>query len=521
MFPRLFALLALTSLGLACSSSNEAGAPASTPEPPPSPPAGPAPIEWTSCDLHSEGGGTKAECATVAVPLRAGSTDGTLDVHVKRYHPKGGKSLRQLWMLQGGPGASAYAFESLSEVIATKFPDVDYYLPDHRGTGKSSRITCAAEGEATEDGIFISPAEWPACIEEVKTKLGDRLSAYSTTNAANDIGVLIERARVPGQDVFVYGVSYGTYWATRYLQLYPEQANGVILDSVVPPNGSLARQDEDANVAAKDLFGVCATDPTCSPKLGPDPWAKANALFAKLKTGHCSAIALPEIPLHVLFRRAFGQFLMSPDYRLMIPPLVYRLDRCAQKDIDVLKPLVVGMTKEQPVSEFMKQWGWVVSNNVAFSELWETPRPTAADLDAIREGAVASRDVTTQMDVPMTIWPTYPADAWVGKTPATSKPVLVLQGGLDPATLLVKARALKDTFNRPGQHWIEVPSATHTVIGSSATTEKRSCGTMMMMSFMEKPMAPDTSCLANVIPVTFNPPASLVQQFFGQDDAWE
>lgn len=527
MISRTSALTVALLLG-ACSDPDPT--PATPPDPPspdagaavpPAPDAGPDPLSWSPCSLRSDGGGPDAECSTTALPLVAGVDDGrTLDVRVKRYRPAGGTGKHQMWLLQGGPGGSAYVFEAMVEAIGARFADVDFYLPDHRGTGHSSRIGCSAEADTSEAGPFITPDEWPSCLADVRATLGDRLAAYSTTNAANDLGLLIERARVPGQTVQVYGVSYGTYWATRYLQLFPEQADGVVLDSFVPPVSSLARQDEDANEAARDFFAACATDATCNAKLGPDPWAKVNALFTKLKAGHCPEIQPEGIPTHLLFRRAFGQFLMHADYRQMIVPMVYRADRCNEGDIAALAPLLESMTQEAPVNEMLRQWGWVLSNNILFSEFWEEPSPTATDLEAIREGAVASRDVTSSMDALIGTWPTYPADPFMGKWPDRKKPMMILQGGLDPATLLRKARIGKDVFNRPSQWWIEVPSATHTVIASSTTTEKRSCGTMMMMSFFEHPEAPDMSCLDQLIPLRFEPNASLTSGFFGTSDPW-
>lgn len=523
------ALSVVVAAAAACSSSAATDGP--PPPPAPGPDGGaatpdaatPSPaLSWSPCDLKSEGGGPKAECAVTQVPLRAGEPGGkTIDFHVKRYRPKDGKGLRQLWMLQGGPGGSAYVFESMVEAIGGRFPDVDFYLPDHRGTGKSSRVGCAAEGATTEGGFFITAGEWPSCLADVKAKLGADLEAYSTTNAANDLGVAIERARTPGQGVYVYGVSYGTYWANRYMQLYPEQADGVILDSLAPPAASLARQDQDANEAAKDLLDLCAKDALCGAKLGADPWAKANALVTKLKAGHCAAIGPAGVPVHELFRQLFGQFLMHPDYRKLIAPMIHRADRCEQRDIDALKPFLAAQVGEPEVNEMLRQWGWVLGYHVLFSELWEAPSPTAADLAAIREGAVASRDVTAGMDALVGKWPAYPGDAYMGKWPDRKKPVLVLQGGLDPATLLRKARPGKAVFTKPGQHWIEIPSATHTVIASSVTTEKRSCGTLIMMSFLEDAASPDTSCLAKVVPLDFAVPASLTQGVFGTTDAWD
>jgi len=420
-------------------------------------------------------------------------------------------------------------FEGLVELIGQRFPDVDFYLPDHRGTGKSSRIGCTAEGGRTEGGFFITPGEWPACLAEAQSTMGDALAAFSTTNAANDIGLLVERAKAPGQPAFVYGVSYGTYWANRYMQLFPEQAEGVILDSVAAPGMSLARQDEDANEAARDLFAVCQKDSTCAQKLGADPWGKANALLAKLKAGHCPGIAVEGFDTYALLRQAFGGMLMHPDQRRMIPPIVYRADRCEARDVTALRPFVLSLTGTPKATPFLRQWGFVLSNNVLFSELWEAPSPTATELAAIREASVASRDVTAAMDALVGKWPIYPQDAYAGKWATREKPVLVLQGGLDPATLARKARGARDAFARPGQRYIEVPQASHTVITSSAAdvrapdggTERRSCGTMILMSFLESPAAPDTSCLDALVPLRFDVPASLAQSMLGTADAWE
>lgn len=536
MKPSLLAALSIVScvslLGTACSSSNDDPAPA--PSPPVVPPtgaagdAGPGPVSsavtWTPCNLHSEGDEPMAECATVKTPLDAKRPDGpTIDVFVKRFKPAGGKSLRAMWMIQGGPGGSGYVFENMSEQIATKFPDVDFYMPDHRGTGRSTRLACAAQEALTsEGGLAITEGEWPACLADVKAREGERLPHFNTTNAANDLGVLIERTKQPGQPVFVYGVSYGTFWAHRYLQLFPEQANGVVFDSYVPPVSSLARQDADANEAGKDFFAVCARDALCGAKLGADPWAKAEALVAKLKAGHCPDIAVPDLPTHVLFRRAFGQLLMDHALRVYIPAVVYRADRCEPRDVAALKVLVQNLTQEQPVSEFMKQWGWILSDNITMSELWETPSPTAAELSAIREAAVVSRDVTSEMELQIGKWPTYPHDEHYGAWPTTDVPVLFLQGGLDPATLLRKALVAKEHFAKPHQTWVEIPTATHSVITSSTTTEKRSCGTRIMMSFFDNPEAtPDTSCLATVAPPDFKGQAAISQALFGTADAWE
>lgn len=486
-------------------------------------------VTWRPCPLKTGLAGTNAECAVLAPPLEASTPNGPrIEYFVKRYRPPGGRGLKALWMLQGGPGASGLVFEGLSEQLATRFPDVDYYFPDHRGTGRSSRIDCPLqEAPQSEGGLSITAAEWPACLAAVQERLGPQLAAYNVTNAANDVGLAIAATRKPGQPVFIYGVSYGTFLAHRYLQLFPDQVDGVVLDSIAPPGISLYRQDADAHEAARDYFAACSADPTCGAKL-PMAWQTAEALFAKLKMGHCPDIAVPVLPTHVLLRRAFGSFLMDPGLRGYIAPIVYRANRCEPKDVEALKVLMAQISAEPASLPLELQlWGWLLTHNILHSEFGETPTPTAAQLQALREGAVASRDVTEGFEATLSIWPRYAPDRFVGGWADTPMPLLMLNGGLDPATILRKAREFRPRFSRPNQTWVEFPTASHTTISSSPFVdergERRSCGTRLMMAFMDAPRGSlDTGCVAKVEGINFAfPNAGLTQALFGTTNAWE
>jgi pimeloyl-ACP methyl ester carboxylesterase len=452
----------------------------------------------------------------------------TIPFFVKRYRAAGGKGKIALWMLQGGPGGSGFVFENVAEAIATKYPDVDFYLPDHRGTGRSEKLTCTQQGAATPGGLAIVPEEWPACLDEVKAKWGSDLAHFDTTNAANDVGVAAALFREPGQQVSLYGASYGTYWALRIMQLFPAGFDRVVLDSLAGPGMSLARQDQDADEAAHDLLRACGQDAGCAAKLGPDPAARADALVAKLRTGHCSALTVPPAAggrsLHEAFRLALGTLSMQLPYRSAIFPVVHRLDRCSEADVPALQHFLDTVYAPAPPGgpdPFFEQFGFVLSNNIVFSELYETPPPSAAALKAIRDQAVASREITTDMAQEQAIWTPYPADEFTGKWPdASQTPVLMLAGGFDPATLHRKQEEAKSHLVGPGRHFVSVPSATHAVISSSPTTANRSCGTMIMMSFLDDAMAPDTSCLATVLPVAFAPDTNLNKAFFGVT-TWE
>jgi pimeloyl-ACP methyl ester carboxylesterase len=56
---------------------------------------------------------------------------------------------------------------------------------------------------------------------------------------AMDLGMLADALKAPNTPIVVYGISFGTYIAHRYMHLFPEQPGAVILDSLralfVPP----------------------------------------------------------------------------------------------------------------------------------------------------------------------------------------------------------------------------------------------------------------------------------------------
>jgi hypothetical protein len=255
-----------------------------------------------------------------------------------------------------------------------------------------------------------------------------------------------------------------------------------------------------------------------------DPALKGGGCYSLLKDGHCPGVLAPDgMTRHQALRVAFGSMMMDQRFRTLMPAVIYRFDRCNEEDAMAMNMLFAAFFSPQDLSsnEMLKGWGWVLSENIMYSEMWETPAPSAAALEAIRESAVASRDITEGRAERQAIWPLYELDAYANGWPTTSLPLLVLQGGLDPATPYEKAKAVKERYAGPHQHFVYFPEATHTTLGSTPTTAKRSCGTMTMMHFIEDPEGPlDTSCLADIVPLSFEK-NSFTAALFGTINAWE
>jgi hypothetical protein len=91
---------------------------------------------FVPCPLYSGKKQGLAECATFAVPLDwSHGDDGVhIDLFVKRIAAHA-KARGSIWLLAGGPGGAGDDLEWLAETLAFLQPDLDVYLPDHRGTG--------------------------------------------------------------------------------------------------------------------------------------------------------------------------------------------------------------------------------------------------------------------------------------------------------------------------------------------------------------------------------------------------
>lgn len=480
---------------------------------------GGAALTWGACpDDYLD------ECAYVDMPLDWANPEGrTIRVLASRTLAQGGAGRTQLWLLQGGPGGSGNVFKGLVQGFAVIQPDVDFYVLEHRGVGESTRLGCAdEEAPGSELGETISAGEWPSCVQDLEATWGEDLAHFTTTGDARDLQRFIELTREPDKSVMIYGVSYGTYRALRFLQVAPEGADGVILDSVVSPGVQfLSHFDEQFDPVGMDIAALCAADATCGQKMGADPWGSLVTLKQQLAAGHCPALGLTAqdvdgmLPVFVMYRTL----------REHLFPLVYRVQRCADADVQAVT------TYFQVLDNLFAGPGGgplrgsrALQVHVALSELWEAPEPTAAELQARCDGAVICPRLGPSFVPLLDTWPRYPQDMYVNAWPETAVPVLAMNGTLDPQTPIETALAAADHLVAPGQTFVTVPFSPHGVLSESPvlTPGKVPCGLQMIRGFLADPVAPiDTSCLADLAPVSFTISPEDSTMFFGTPDPWE
>ena len=480
-------------------------------------------VTWTPCPLYegAEGAdGGLAECATVEMPLFWDADDGrTFEVRAKRLLAQG-ESTGQLWLLHGGPGASGVIdFPPWMEEIAAAHPTLDVYTLDPRGTGYSEYASCPdQEAAASAGSTAITPEEAPACAEHLESALGDRLSVMGTTPAAMDLAALVHHTREDGKRVLIWGGSGGTFWANRYLLMYPGGADGVILEGIEPADGSLVFQDEYSSRIATEILTRCAGDAVCGAKL-PDPVAALTALYGELDAGHCpigiDSLLLAQLIDYLEYYHPFNAF---------IPSIVYRLERCDTGDVDAIVHLFNTLFPTD-TGEALPEFSQVLFFNEVCSELWDhasfaDDEALVAYLDGVYEDdLVPTRKGYDRNDVCLA-WPRY-EDARDDQFAATDVPLLMLEGELDPATPRAFAAEVEARYTGPHQTFVAMPSSGHNVIGG-APTATGDCGQELFDAFLDDPTAAlDTSCTAERLPLDFENGYGYAPYMYGTADCFE
>jgi pimeloyl-ACP methyl ester carboxylesterase len=471
----------------------------------------PTPVEWGECPEFFS-----TECAHVELPLDWSEPDGQkISVLVAR-RPAADPNAPQLWLLQGGPGGSGGIFHTVIETVAER-TGMSIYTLDHRGVGHSARLGC-------DDNGWVPAAEMAGCLATVEEEWGEGLAHFTTTAAARDLGALIDRTRAPGQAAFVYGVSYGADWAMRYLQLYPTQPAGVVLDSIPTPGVQFfTNYDGDYDPVARELMDLCAADELCRSKLGDQPWQFLDQLYTKVDAGHCRRLLGPENPRRTL-RNLLGALLEDWHGRIYALAVIYRLDRCYVPDVRALTHLYeTFFVPDAERQRLLALTSAILFWHIAFAEMWEQPAPSTAELEARVAPLFFSKDLALA-NPNHDVWPIYPPDEYVWAFPETQVPVLMLQGTLDPQTPRDLAVVTSEHFTAPHQTWTLVPGSPHGVALQSPvmTAGADTCGMQIIWSFLADPMGtPDTRCLADLAPVSFSFPAETNQHYLGTDDLWE
>jgi pimeloyl-ACP methyl ester carboxylesterase len=472
---------------------------------------GPLAFEPCPADLFPAFLGTApgAECSVNRVPLRwdAAPTSTLIDVLVRRFVPPSAPAAGQIWMLDGGPGSTGGAFGQKPFLDATVARGWELYAPVHRGAGASTPLSCPdQEAAASELGAFVSAGEAGACGAALLAQWGPDLAGFTPYEAARDVAHLIARTRRPGVPVFVWGGSYGSYWAQRLLEVAPDLVQGVILEGLVPLDANFESLSTHPDEAARELLRQCADEPRCAQHFGPEgPTGAAAAWVGDVGAGAGCAAAVGITGDES--RLAFAHLLINePGERPLIAPLLARLRRCSASDqaelrhaLGVLRPKLappgpVPSLRDTPLDPRLRNLR--LGQNVFQLELFR-PSLDRAALEARELTLFASNALSLAFAAEHDVWPRL--EAKPPPAAASSVPMLLFAGKLDGQSPYSWSRRVAAAYAGPNQTLVTFEQAGHMTFSYAWTPEGRNCTFDLMGAFLEAPTRPlDLACVAAV-----------------------
>lgn len=394
-------------------------------------------LDFKSCELAQKHSGatTRAFCAPFSVPENwdAGDTDKragrTLDLKLALIKSEAEAADRDIVVyLAGGPGQSA--IETWPQMAAALVPLRKHHhilLLDQRGTGGSHALTCKPAKDGGEDRFDLDAirAHVRDCLGEVEKTADPR--EYTTTVATRDLEAVRQALGAPPFDLV--GVSYGTRMAQHYLLRHPEGVRSVVLDSVVPNEQALG-EDFAVNLerALKTQFSLCTQTPACAKAFG-DPYASLIKLRDALRAQPQSYDYRDPVTFAPVHKRL-------NDYTLagLVRMFAYTPETAALLPLSIAQGLkgdyapLAGQT--QVLSGDLTD---LADNGMQMSVFCVedadllTPRPQDA-------GTLLGSSMIDALKAECEVWPhgTRPADFHAPLK--TDKPVLILEGDLDPVT---------------------------------------------------------------------------------------
>jgi pimeloyl-ACP methyl ester carboxylesterase len=414
----------------------------------------------------------KAKCGTVRVPENRRIANGReialnlILLPAANAPPR----LPPLFDIDGGPGlnstknAEFYASNAVSK-------DRDVVLLDQRGTGRSNPLECPELAAVKPTEPMLPPAAVQRCRDLLAAKVD--LRSYGTSEAVADLETV--RQALGYRKIDLFGLSYGTTVALRYMHRYPGNVRAAVLMGVAPPDAMPPRHHATAAAEALGLLiEDCKRDTVCNRRF--------PALADTLGRTH-SAIAKKDGALAAeLFLERLRTRLYAPASRAGLP---LAIERAASGDLTGFygsagaagPPVADGMFLAVTCSESFAL--------MPFDAATAAAKATSFGDYRLRRQREACRE-----------WPTAKTDEDHLSLPVdSSASVLVISGAMDPVTPPSWGEAVSRSL-RNTRH-IVIPGGGHIPDGLSGL---ETCLDPLMIAFLDHgdPKRLDASCIAEM-----------------------
>lgn len=414
-------------------------------------------------------------------------------------------------LIAGGPGegvtgSAPYVPEVAGELLERR----DVLLVDQRGTGESNGLFCSF-GVSREDPQPAYDAFFPlegvrACRRELEERAD--LMQYTTTIAAGDLEEV--RRRLGYGPLNLIGGSYGTRFVQEFLRRHPQSVRTAVLQGVVRMDHRMPLQHAvDGQRSLDMVFLLCEEDPDCRevfPDLREEFWAVLERLEEEpgRATIDNPLLDAPDgnggededggagaddrtVELSVgrgMFAESLRSLLYTVQGSTELPFIVHRAH---QGDFAPFFKTTAGW---RVLVELEIANGLYLSVTCAEDTVWFDPE----DAELQNAGTAVGDLRTDAQRAACTAWPVGEIPEDFHEPVRTDRPVLILNGGLDPVTPPRYGREAARFM--PESRFVLIPRGHHAY--DSLTNQE--CIEDLMREFIQAGGAEglDTSCVASM-----------------------
>lgn len=411
-----------------------------------------------------------ARCGTVSVPedrQRPDKRKIALNVIIMPATPAD-VTLPPLFDIDGGPGLPVtknVAFYATDGAAYRAGRDI--VLVDQRGTGGSNPLHCPG---FHKPGFAYQPLYPVAEVRECRRTLerAADLTKYGTAEAVADLDAV--RAALGYRQIDLFGLSYGSTVALRYMASYPDRVRAAVLMGVAPANATPPKGHALAGEQAlQKLFGLCRSDAACAAAFNP---------AADLERVRTRLRSIPNAPSDEVFFEKLRSMMYQPAGARRLP---FILSRAAAGD---LAPFF-GATKSSFAYADGMAFSVICSEGMALMDV-------AAARSAARATPFSDYRLRRQQEA-CAQWPVAKAPADHVQPVRSDAPVLLISGELDPVTPPALADEAAKTL--PNAKHVVIPASGHVFDGMSGVN---SCLDPLILRFLKSGDAKslDASCVA-------------------------
>jgi pimeloyl-ACP methyl ester carboxylesterase len=389
----------------------------------------------------------------------------------------------------------------------------DIVIPDIRGTGQSSLITC-------DDPTTV------ACQVSLADKYGKSLSGFSVDSVANDTLRLISEINVDGGLTYLYGLSYGSHLVHRILQIQPAVIDAVVMDGVcVAPLCNLSRSDFALNNVGIQVLNRCSNDDsTCQQQFSNSTVDSLKQFYADINAVYNSCIGLRHLLVGFTqsnWKSLLSSIMADSELRTLVPMIMYRLKRCSFDDRKAILNLFDIITEYLSERDITPDNSTVIKNHFLISEFGGA----YADLQGLVNWDTSSLFSNSTTLAVATLasngWLPAPVSIYYGYYATYNKPMLMLNGDLDHYSPLSSAIAFASKYNSTNQYFVMINNTGYNtaLFSHLKTPGNMTCAMLLMQRFFSSPNSSLNTTCGDMYGLNFTVPAGIGPYLW--NDLWD